>query len=279
MINSIKLGNALPNIETYGSRACKRSALLIDKTFHFQPGLNLLVGLNGSGKSSLLQTLAQRLMCFNFGLPKLDDDLYRLNDDLWQKDEDAYWRTPKFMPWVELDCAAIPYAMYSSPDFTPRGQPNRAYSLCYGLGKDATDFYDKTDTFSSGEGMANVLRSMFEAVRTGTLPVDRTAVEDTAWRSDGCSMKTKVGILDKLLPVADAPVLLLLDEPERALDLNSQLLFWKDLVQLSEMPNVQIIIATHSVIPLFMQNIKYSVTEMTTDYLADLQCGVQTLQS
>lgn len=279
MLKSVTFGKEIHSLHQHGDKKKSRQKPLVNKTFHFTSGLNLLVGENGSGKSSLMESIAQRLLCFNYGRPKIDDDLYRGNDSLWHKEDDDYWTEPEFMPQIVLDCDQTPYAMYASPDFTPRGQPNRAYSLCYGLGKDATQFYDMTDSHSSGEGMRNIIASMFKQVQSSEQPVDKALVKELEWRGPRDSMYKKVLKLSKLLPEPNAPVLLLFDEPERALDLNAQLKFWQDMVQLAKTPNVQIIIATHSVIPLFMRDEKFSYTEMTKGYAKSLQQGVVALQA
>lgn len=279
MINSITLGSKLPHLETYGKKKLARCEPLLNKTFKFKPGLNMLVGKNGSGKSSLLETLAQRLLCFNYGFPKIDSELYRSDDGVWIKDSEYSWHDPKFMPDVVLDYDQNPHGIYASPDFSPRGQAGRAYSMCYGLGQDATDFYDMTDTHSSGQGMQNVLDMVFLELITRKARLDRSAVKELEWRTDRCPMKKKADMLDLLMPQQGSPMVALLDEPERALDLDSQLKFWRDLVEFSQLPDTQIIIASHSVIPLFMQGADINYVEMTEGYADQLAYNAQALHA
>lgn len=278
MLKRIAFGAALPYMEIRHDKNPKRSLVLTNKSFEFEPGLNMLVGANGSGKSTLLEAIAKRFLCFNFGTPNLDKETFGYMSELWEKDEEWSWRDEKFLPYVDVVAEPIPYTMYASPEFTPMGQPNRAYAMCYGLGKIATEYYDKVDSHSSGQGMSNVLASMFEILRGAERPIGRRQVEKHEWRDERDSGKKQVNWLDQnILPKSDAPVTLLLDEPERALDLNAQLKFWADLMEFSAQPNVQIIIATHSIIPMFMPDIKVNYVEMTDGYADSLTQGVRKL--
>ena len=278
MLKRISFGSALPYLEIRHDKKPKRSLVLTDRSFEFKPGLNMLVGANGSGKSTLLEAIAKRFLCFNFGTPNLDKETFCYMSELWQEDEEWSWRDKKFLPYVETDVDPTPYMMYASPEFTPMGQPNRAYAMCYGLGKIATEYYDKVDSHSSGEGMRNVLASMFEVLHGAERPIGRRQVKEHEWRDDRDSGKREVNWLDQnVLPKPDAPITILLDEPERALDLNAQLQFWADLTAFCKQDNVQIIIATHSIIPMFMPDIQVNYVEMTEGYADMLRTGVAQL--
>ena len=280
MIKSITFGSSLPYMEERHDKHPKRSLVLVDKTFEFQPGLNLLVGQNGSGKSTLLEAIAKRFLCFNFGWPNIDKDTFGYMCDLWQEDPEAYWREHKFLPYVTVDADAVPYTMYASPEFTPLGQPNRAYAMCYGLGKDASEYYDKVDSHSSGEGMRNVMAGVIDVLNGGERRVGRKAVKTYENREDRDSSKKQINWLDQnVLPKDDAPLLVLLDEPERALDLAAQLEFWRDLITVSKRPNTQIIIATHSIIPLFMRDSGAHYVEMTEGYSDLLAMNAQAIHA
>lgn len=268
MIKSITLGGSLPHLYYRGDKEKRRELPLVGRTFEFKPGINVLVGANGSGKSSLLETIATRLMCFNYGYPKIDKELYNSDDTVWYEKE-RWYSNPEFMPWATLDCDAVPYGMYANPEFTPRGSHNRAYALCLGLGKDADKFYKMTDDYSSGQGMRNVIQTHFDAVKAGELQVNREAVAELEWRGDGCSMRKKARILDALLPVEGASPLFIYDEPERALDLQGQLDFWQQLEYLCKKHGAQAIVSSHSVIPLLSKN-EPNFVEMTPGYLNDL---------
>jgi len=278
MLKRISFGSALPYLEIRHDKQPKRSLVLTDRSFEFKPGLNMLVGANGSGKSTLLEAIAKRFLCFNFGTPNLDKETFGYMSELWQEDEEHSWRDHKFLPYVTAEYDQVPYMMYASPEFTPLGQPNRAYAMCYGLGKAATEHYDMVDSHSSGEGMRNVMAKMFNILRGAERPINRNQVQKHDWRDERDSGKRQVNWLDQnILPQPDAPMVLLLDEPERALDLQAQLAFWADLTKLTAQPNVQVIIATHSIIPLFMPDIQVNYVEMTKGYADSLRTGVEKL--
>lgn len=280
MLKSIAFGSALPYMEVRHDKNPKRSLVLTDKTFEFQPGLNLLVGKNGSGKSTLLEAIAKRFLCFNFGWPNIDKDTFGYGCDLWQEDSEWSWRDHKFLPYVTANTDVVPYTMYSSPEFTPLGQPNRAYAMCYGLGKDASEYYDMVDSHSSGEGMRNVMARVIAVLNGGERRIGRKQVEKHEWRDDHDKSKKQINWLDEnVMPKQDAPILLLLDEPERALDLAAQMEFWRDLVTVCKRPDVQVIIATHSIIPLFMRDTGAHYIEMTEGYSDLLAMNAQAIHA
>ncbi|WP_460163241.1 AAA family ATPase [Pseudomonas sp. S2_F03] len=51
-----------------------------DATFDFQPGFNLVVGVNGSGKTSLLQAVAASFVEFSNAMTS--DRTFSINDDV-----------------------------------------------------------------------------------------------------------------------------------------------------------------------------------------------------
>jgi len=267
MLNKIVVGDSLHHF--VDERQNKRSEILANREFEFvHDKINVLVGENGSGKSSLLATIAKKLMAYNFGHTRLDDRLIRFADEYWQKeDKDRWYSDDVFMSDVKLETSADIYGTYVSADWTPCDAVDWAHALCYGLGKEATDHFKRVHDFSSGQGMRNVIENIFELMAKPS--PEHYFDDNVSWylkdKERNTHLAKRAQSLEPLLPKAGSNIVALFDEPERPLDIGAQVLFWKNLNKLAKLPHVQIIIATHSVIPLMSPD-DFNFVEMNDGY-------------
>lgn len=267
MLNKIVVGKTLHHFTH--EREEKRAQILLNREFEFvHDKINVLVGENGSGKSSLLATIAKKLLAYNYGHTRLDDRLIRFADEYWQKeDPDRWYSDDVFMPDVTLETSADIFGTYVSSDWTPCDAADWAHAVCYGLGDEATDHFKRVQEFSSGQGMHNVITHCFELMSKPS-PEHRFD-KNIKWYLEDKDRNTHLAkraqSLASLLPKAGSNIVALFDEPERPLDVAAQVLFWKNLNKLAKLPHVQIIIATHSVIPLMSPD-NFNFVEMNAGY-------------
>lgn len=257
----------------------ERAAKLAGREFSFVSGkVNVLVGENGSGKSSLLEALAKKILAYNFGHTRLDDKLIRFNDEYWTKESDRWYAEEIYMPEIVLETESPMYGMYMSPDWKPCDALNWAHALCYGLGEEATDHFKRTEKFSSGQGMSNVISHIAMALKTSSPEVSLEDVKYHIRPDDNNHLAKRAKHLQKLLPPAGSNIVAMFDEPERTLDLSSQIVFWKLLGEIAVRSHVQIIVASHSCIPVFNMD-KYNFVEMSDGYLTRLNELAPTMRS
>lgn len=275
MIEKITIGDKLRHFERDAEKG-KGRALLLRSIELSTTKPNILIGPNGSCKTTLLETLAMYTLCHDYGFTKLTDRSTRFCDELWQKErEEYYWSEEHFMADVSI-VGGMPFGTFISPDFKPCGALDWAHALCYGLGEDASDYFKKTDPVSSGQGMIAAIKGALALLKAKQIPkIDMSYVEECRqeWRSQ--SHMAKRGI--KLAEHIGEPTTMigLFDEPERCLDLKAQLKFWKQVPALADDKH-QIVISTHSILPLLDPD-RYNFIEMEDGYLAALLGDVQKL--
>ncbi|AXG66456.1 hypothetical protein JA13_053 [Dickeya phage vB_DsoM_JA13] len=265
MLKKIKFAESLRYFKE--EREEQRAEKLVGREFNFESGrINVLVGENGSGKSSLLESLAKKILAYNYGHTRLDDRLIRFNDEYWSKENPDRWYSDElYMPDVSLETDSPIYGMYMSPDWKPCDALNWAHALCYGLGKEATDHFKRTENFSSGQGMSNVITHIAMALKERSPEVSLEEVKYHIRPQDDNHLAKRAKFLQKLLPPAGSNIVAMFDEPERTLDLGSQLVFWQLMNDISKREHVQIIVASHSCIPLMSPD-KFNFIEMTDGY-------------
>ena len=265
MLNKIVIGKSLHHFTK--EREEKRSEILANREFEFvHDKINVLVGENGSGKSSLLATIAKKLLAYNYGHTRLDDRLLRFADEYWQKDDPERWYSEDlFMPDVTIESSSPLFCTYVAADWSPCDSPNFAYALCTGLEKEAKRHYHRVENFSSGQGMSNVIANTLELIAKRSPEIDLKEVEWHLKERDRTHMSKRAFTLREVLPPAGSNIVALFDEPERTLDLTAQFAFWRLLSQAAKLSHVQIIVATHSIIPLMSPD-NFNFVEMNDGY-------------
>ena len=226
-----------------------KSLPFLDDPVKFEEGLNLIVGPNGTGKTTLLQTLARLFFCEQQGYPKFNG----FND-----------------------FSNIFNVMDNKIDFTDLVKHNSFpvfFNHKYHMSSyDEDNFEDSFGSMfvkmrhSSGEFQAYELNKLGQNLKVLKSYLDlaeefKAKVNSTYRKKCNVYMKwLKEGItLDK-----STKITILLDEPTSNMDIAKRINYWKVLQKLSE-HHYQVIIAVHDVTPFFV-NDNYHIIETKKDY-------------
>lgn len=219
----------------------------------FTDGINLIVGSNGSGKTSLIKMLAYYLHCEQGGYSKITTESI---DNLVE------WTYSK--PTVFYDGATVEHdgqICFYSGDRTV-GLNSGQFDDDF-LRQGIQNLMDNQE-LSSGQKTMNKLDSVFRNI-------DKENIE-------GRNLENMINPVWKekyllSIQVLDNPTIkkgkktLLLDEPDMNLDYVNQLILFKQLQTLSE--HFQIIMTAHSLASVLMKDV--NVIETTPDYYSKVQ--------
>jgi energy-coupling factor transporter ATP-binding protein EcfA2 len=234
----------------------KVEALGKPQRFEFRPGLNVLWGRNGSGKTTIIKLLSRLLHCEQGGVPMVTEESIRT---LFERSE--------LLAKHDMD-----FASAVSVDHDGQGvrhfDPSVAVGLMGGGASFDWDFGRKgifNAMFKGSAGQVTMFR--FEELMTGIVAGKVPAVE---WKmkasmvNDFWQARLKVaetflsGHGDKGQPTV------LLDEPERSYDVNTQVGLWRFLRATA--PTTQYIVASHCFFALQIPEAHY--IELSPAYLS-----------
>ena len=232
------------------------------RAFEFKPGLNVLWGRNGSGKTSLTKVLARLFHCEQGNHPTVSkESLSTLVGD-------------RFDPINLTKGVAIEHDGQGVRHF----DPGHAVGLSSGGAAFDWDFGTEgiqNQIFKGSAGQTNMFRfdRILNEIVAGVVPevewkIPRVAVNDL-WRERIDLAKT---ILKK--NAAKGPPTILLDEPERSYDLNAQIGVWRLLRAYAD--QVQFIVASHSLFALKIPDAHY--IELSPGYLTSSETALEILQ-
>lgn len=220
----------------------------------FTPGLNILWGENGTGKSTLLREIARQMHCEQGNQQKVTGHSIRQAKDHNSRTEDG-----KRQRGIEIDHDGAPILFFD---------PNDTVGIVGGAFDD--------DFFTEG-----VVSSMRRASAGETTAARGTNTYNALFKSKplpplswapGYSEKEYPSLYRFLrgTPTPDeAPIpTLLIDEGERSLSIPLQDVFWSQVclrVWDKSLPPLQIIIATHSPFALCLSQVSY--IETTPGYM------------
>jgi predicted ATPase len=198
--------------------------------FEFSSGLNIIWGRNASGKSTILQLLAQWFHAFQGGRSLVTEDSIHKS-----RSPD---RSSDFKSAI-LDGAEVKH------DGKPviYHDPGKRIGVSYGHFDD--DFLEEglASAFVRGSSGQMAIHTLKKSVKQKTEPkiqfnMKKEHVNSTwaGWIED----------IEKMLaPNAPAgPQTMLMDEPDRSLDIDNASLLWKQIPKL--VPEFQVVVATHS---------------------------------
>ena len=223
----------------WASRSAWLSGL---KHIEFAPGVNLIYGPNGAGKTSLILAMARMLLCAQGGIQ------YVTSSGL----QDVY---------AEFGRGAWLDGLLPIHDGAPvmHADPTTAVGLIGGT----------FDWDFSAEGLANTMTKQSAGQTTSrrlTACISALAGKipwpEVKWQVKPKQCPEVAKFLEGNHEGDGARwATVLMDEPTKGLDLSSELRFWKGVAMLAKRNNVQVIAATHSVIPLFMPDLHFIETQ------------------
>jgi ABC-type cobalamin/Fe3+-siderophores transport system ATPase subunit len=204
------------------------------KTFKFKPGLNILVGQNGAGKSTVLKACALSLAAHQGG--------YSVVTQSWVQDLFGFSGDSIQYPWEVTHDGQPVYFI----------DPRIATGLAHGAFDE--DFFAAgvANTVARGSTGEKTLSRINQAISViigkESMPakivwkMDKRSVNDT-W---GKRLEQVEKYLAGSLPVGQQTIIM--DEPESYLGIPIQVGFWKRVIgeDPKRFDNLQVIIATHS---------------------------------
>ena len=183
------------------------------KTFRFKPGLNILWGRNGTGKSTILSALARYFHSEQGGRSVITTSSCRNLCDMFGRDEQTKWKTGIV---IEHDGQAVFYV-----------NPGNAVGLMGGCFDD--DFFSEGIANTMMKGSAGQTTLMRTNMTLKAMVQDgQTKIEDRIGEGvNSVWSEVRTKILEMLKPTTEkGPVTLLLDEPDRSIDLDFARQLW-----------------------------------------------------
>lgn len=230
-------------------------ALAKPRVFAFKPGLNVLWGRNGSGKTTVLKLLTTLLHCGQSGLPSVTQTSARELVGSF----DAKERVSRIKKAIVLKHDGQGVRHFD---------PSHAVGLMSGGGGFDDEFFSMgvvNAMFKGSSGQTALFRfeEILGSIVHGRVPtvewkITRDRVNST-WGS-------WLALAEHFLKgnAAKGPPTVLLDEPDRSYDLNKMVGVWRLLRAFA--PKTQFIVASHSLFALNIPEAHY--IEMSPGYLA-----------
>lgn len=250
--------------------------LLGNRRFAFGPGLNVLVGENGCGKTTMLRTMGAYAGCPGNGWsgPLMPFDLQGASlgsDSCPDYPERFSLAAPgKVRADVAWDGGPCFLSLSSESDRPMATSVSDFDSSLMGMREAMTRKFAK---LSSGQTRLDSLGRALSAMKD--IPDIRNG--DKVRGPDGLISRSRVNdhwlayalAFDKYLETlpGGSPTLLL-DEPDRSLDPVAQAAVWNGLARFSKDRGIQVVASTHSVYALRCDNVR--VTEVRKGFLEDL---------
>lgn len=222
------------------------------KVWEFTPGLNILWGANGTGKSSLLRLLARMFHCEQ-GQDEQKVTQHSVHEMFeWAKGSPLSITSKYDAVSVEHDSSPVIYL-----------DPNATKGQIYAGSFDDDFFTASVASYmlkvSSGQTMASRLGSFLQQIADASFKsIPEVKIYDAKKKS--AIEAFLAGTLEK-----DRPTVML-DEPDKSLDITTQVRFWNFIQRFQD--KVQMIISAHSLLACDIPGANY-ITFGGDKYLKD----------
>lgn len=231
MIRSFDIKNPT---KTHISWMAEVASLKKPRKFEFTPGLNILWGRNGSGKSTVLKAMARLLHCEQSGVPVVTETSIReMFDNIRGEDH----KDLKASMVLDHDGQAVRFF-----------DPSIAVGLMGGGAAFDDDFFHQglnNLRFRGSAGQTTTFR--FDAIATSIIK-DEVPTVERRLRADRVNdfWVARLRTADHFLKGSGkaGPLTILLDEPERSYDFAHQVGCWRFIRAMAK--KYQILVASHS---------------------------------
>lgn len=267
MIKSITIDYKQPLPRGFHYLIGEHRKQLLPKVVRFKPGLNVVIGENGCGKSTLIKLLSTYCFCEN-GMPGLPADV-----EVWDTVEKVF---PNTSFWARVD---------NTHDYTPIQSVRLERDCDYPVMKMRGIMdYSNDEVLSSFERVSDLYngyrqssgQNMLHSVARFTLQVKKMTKDYTRHSviPEGCFNSTFRELFDKLkewidrttVPMPDGRPSVLMDEPDASLDVK-RLLMLRDWL-IASAKSVQVIVVLHN--PLLIRSLSdagATVVQLSKGYL------------
>ena len=255
------------NTQTPLSHLHKLDAFKNGKEYDFKPGINIIIGRNGCGKSTLMNLIALYTLCYKKNVTKLPDDtIEMLNyfEDFGDDDE-------KFKDGVDVmsDYCGVVYNYITQGDVTKGNALSSVENL---------SLYMNNSVASTGESMINSLGHLLDLLfknKDVQFPIEKikSKIEycNDLWQERFKNMLAYYKRNQVKTHEEDFEFTLLLDEPDRNLDIVNIDNIYPVLSYRRK--KTQVIAVIHNPVLIYkLSKLDYiNFIELTDNYLEDIK--------
>lgn len=220
--------------------------------FEFKEGLNIIIGANGSGKTSVVKTIANNFAALDLGYSNITHNWILSNTGVSSEFD------------VVADIIHDGQGIYYADPRKKLGHQESGNSL-EEFGVLAAIENMNTLSESSGEmslrRILPIVDQLDEEPSQSHVSVFRDSIANYIDRNDGLANGIS-DLLEAKIPLSQPTIIM--DEPGTGLGILSQILFWNRIKQAAKEGKYQLIIVTHSVLALDIPGAHY--IEMSEGY-------------
>ena len=232
------------------------------RVLKFQPGLNILWGPNGSGKTTILQALAKMTFCEQGYSTTLTSNAVR---DFFPIERAIRMKPPEGLPPEEEQewRGLFGFKVVHDGQAVVHVDPSQAVGMIGGMAGFDDDFFSLglRECMSKGSAGETTLRRLDRVVR---ILVGEDPWPEIVWKAPRRA-NDRLNVIEKLLEgeIPKGPPTVILDEPDRSLSVPYQSGLWKNLPGMAK--DFQIIVASHSLFAVDVPGANY--IELEPGYL------------